>query len=75
MPVDKWVHFQVSAGVGKQSTATWNLGVTLPGQSPQTFASLPCDPQWKQLEWLGFVSNADTKTVYYLDNLDLSNKR
>ena len=75
MPAEKWVHFQVSAGVGKQSTATWSLVVTLPGQPPQTFGNLPCDPQWNQLEWLGFVSNADTKTVYYLDNLDLSNKR
>ena len=32
------------------------------------------DPQWKTLDWLGFVSNADAKTVFYLDNLFLENQ-
>jgi hypothetical protein len=26
------------------------------------------------VDWLGFVSNADRKTVFYLDNLFLENK-
>jgi hypothetical protein len=73
VPVGQWVHIEVSAGLGNQSTATWGLKLTLPGQSPQTFAKLPCDPQWKQLEWLAFISNADTNTVFYLDNLLLEN--
>jgi hypothetical protein len=73
VPVGQWVHLEVSAGLGDRSTGTWELKVTLPGQAPQTFASLPCDPQWKRLDWLGFVSNADAKTVFYLDNLLLDN--
>ena len=73
VPAGQWVHLEVSAGLGDQSTATWELKVTLPGQPPQTFGNLPCDPQWKQLDWLGFVSNADAKTVFYLDNLVLEN--
>ena len=73
VPAGQWVHVEVSAGLGNQSTATWELKLTLPGQAPQTFANLPCDPQWKRLDWLGFVSNADAKTVFYLDNLLLEN--
>ena len=73
LPAGKWVHFALSAGVGKQSTATWDLALSLPGGPLQTFSGLPCDPQWKQLEWLGFVSNANTKTVFYIDNLTLGN--
>jgi hypothetical protein len=73
VPVGQWVHLEVSAGLGDRSTATWELKVTLPGQLAQTFASLPCNPQWKRLDWLGFVSNADAKTVFYIDNLLLEN--
>ena len=65
--------FALSAGVGQQATATWDLALSLPGEPLQKFTGLPCDPQWKQLEWLGFVSNADTKTVFYIDNLTLGN--
>jgi parallel beta-helix repeat protein len=74
LPPGQWVHFEVTAAVGQKSTATWDLALTLPGQPAQQFAGLPCDPQWKQLEWLGFVSNADSKTVYHLDNLSLVNQ-
>jgi hypothetical protein len=71
VPMGQWIHVDVSAGLGDQSTGIWELKLTLPGQPPQTFAKLPCNPQWKQLDWLGFVSNADAKTVFYLDNLQL----
>jgi len=74
LPTDQWVRFRITAGLGTKSTGKWTLEVTLPGQPPQTFQDLPCDPRWKQLEWLGFVSNADAKTVYHLDNLTLDIK-
>ena len=28
-------------------------------------------PAWRQLRWLGFISMATEKTVFYLDNLKL----
>ena len=73
IPAGEWVHFEIRAGLGRQSTGTWELGVTLPGQAQQKFAGLACNGQWKQLEWIGFVSNADSQTTFYLDNLMLSN--
>ena len=74
LPADQWVHLEITATTGPKSTARWQLSLTLPGQPPQSFKDLPCDPCWKQLEWLGFVSNADTKTVFHIDNLSLSHK-
>jgi hypothetical protein len=50
------------------------VSITVAGQPAQSFAVLPGDPQWKRLNWLGFVSNADRKTFLYLDNLFLENK-
>lgn len=75
IPDNQWVHIEVKAGLGSKSTGTWDLSVTIPGQSPQKFTGLKnANPQWKQLNWLGFVSNAKVKTVYYVDNLELKNE-
>lgn len=75
MPSGQWVHFEVWATLGKASSGTWQLSVALPGAPAQTFSDLKCgNPNWKTLDWLGFVSDATTSTVYHLDNLKLSNQ-
>ena len=71
LPPSQWVHFEITAGLGKKADGTWNLTVTVPGQQPQSFGKLPCDPKWKQLQWMGFISNATETAVFYLDNLKL----
>jgi hypothetical protein len=74
MPAGKWVHFELSVGLGPQSTGTWDLAVTLPGEAPRRFTGLKNGhPDWKKLHWFGFCSTANAKTVFYLDNLKLSN--
>jgi len=73
LPVGQWVHFEIAAGLGPQSTGTWDLAVTLPGQPPKTFKGLANGkPDWKKLDWLGFSSSATHATVFYLDNLELT---
>jgi hypothetical protein len=73
-PENAWVRFELSAGIGPQSTGTWDLTVVLPGQAAQVFKRLPNgSPDWKKLDWLGFCSLATAKTVFYLDNLHLGN--
>ena len=74
IPTSQWVRLEIVAGLGRQSTGRWELTVTLPGQAPKRFADLPSHPAWKHLGWLGFVSNANGPSVFYLDNLSLSNK-
>jgi len=45
------------------------------GQQPQKFEKLPCDPKCKELQWLGFVSNATEKAVFFVDNVKLVTKQ
>ena len=72
LPHGQWIHFGITAGLGKSADGTWTLTVTVPGQEPRRFDKLPCDPKWKQFTWMGFVSNATDTAVFYLDNLKLT---
>jgi hypothetical protein len=72
LPHDQWVHLEAVCPLGTAATGTWTLSVTLPGQTPQTFAKLPCDPKFREFQWLGFISAATVKTVFYVDNVKLS---
>ncbi len=73
LPTGAWTHFEIAAGLGPQSSGTWDLTVRIPGRDPTVFRSLPNgSPQWKKLDWLGFSSLATEKTVFYLDNIELA---
>ncbi len=70
LPESKWVHFAIEAGHGEQSQDTWQLAVTLPGESARTFELPVGSPgEYKRLTWLGFVSAADADAVFWLDNV------
>ena len=62
----------MSAVIGDQTTGRWNLKVTPEGEPPLVFKDLPCrNPDMKSLGWVGFISNADEKTEFYLDDLSI----
>ena len=74
VPTGEWFHVAIDVGLGAKADDTWQLTVTLPGQQPRVFSDLKVvNPGWKKLTWVGFVSNAKTKTVFYLDNVKLAN--
>ncbi|HPC95943.1 MAG TPA: right-handed parallel beta-helix repeat-containing protein [Sedimentisphaerales bacterium] len=76
LPVGQWVHFAISADLGASNSGTWNLAVTLPGQEPRRFEKLANgNKTFEQLTWLGFISHATTKTVFYIDNLKIDNQQ
>lgn len=73
IPVGAWVHLEIACGLGKHASGTWVLVCTVSGQPPQSFRSLPCgEPKFNRLDWLGLVSLASNKTVFYVDNVRLS---
>ena len=73
IPNSVWVRYQVRAAIGKGRADKWDLTVTLPGSPPRRFDGLAnISPDFDALTWIGFVSNATEKTVFYLDDLDLS---
>lgn len=74
IPEKQWARIHIQAGLAGSSSGTWNLAVTVPGKPPQVLRDLKfVNPQWQHLDWLGFISQAKIKTVFYLDNIELKN--
>ena len=72
VPGDRWMRIDVVTGLGSVSTTTWELTVTPRGGEAQHFADLRyADPNYQTLGYLGFISNASDKSVFYLDNIEL----
>jgi hypothetical protein len=72
VPIGQWVHLDFVAALGKQATGSYDLAVTVAGEPPKRFEKLPTgSPAWKSLRWLGFISLATERTVFYLDNVSL----
>ena len=75
VPAGEWIRIEIFTTVGDGSTGLWDLHVTLPGEPVKKFANLAHQsPDWKALDWFGFISNADAATAYHLDNLTLINR-
>ncbi len=66
----QWLHFEIEAGLGALANAQWSLRIT-DGGGEVLFEDpmLPCDPEFKRILWLGFVSNGMAPAVMYLDNI------
>lgn len=74
LPLDTWIHLEVSAGLGGQSTGTWDLVVTIMGKEPVRFTKLNLQNEnWMTLDWLGFVSDGTKASNIYIDNIELKN--
>ncbi len=74
LPVEQWIHVEIAAALG-QSAKTWEMAVTLPDRQRKEFTGLRnANEKFEQLTWLGFTSNATRQTVFYLDNIELTNE-
>lgn len=72
LPVGKWIHLEITAALG-EGAGTWDLVVTPSGEEPKRFEKLPIrSPEWKTLDWLGFVSQADADAEIWIDDLELT---
>ncbi|MEX2577828.1 MAG: right-handed parallel beta-helix repeat-containing protein [Verrucomicrobiales bacterium] len=74
VPEDQWFHLDISARLGEE-VGTWDLIVTLPEGEPRRFEKLPVrHPDWQSLDWLGFVSQADTDSEIWIDDLEMTHR-
>ena len=72
VPTQKWIRFELKAVIGDAVTGRWSLKVTPEGEPTKEFKDLPCrNPDMKTLDWVGFISNANEKTEFYLDDLSI----
>jgi dienelactone hydrolase len=70
IPEGQWVTFEIVCPVGSghyDLTVTWEG----PEKKQKKYAGLACDPEFKELRWFGFASEATDKAVFYLDDLRL----
>jgi len=73
VPQSQWLHLDIDCGLGKDSTATYRLSITLPDGTEQVFDDLPNgSPDFKRLQWLGFISLATDRAVFYIDDVQLT---
>lgn len=73
LPVGQWIRFELRCGLGGESTGLWDLQVGLPNGAERRLSSLPfVSEEFSELQWVGFVSDADTATRLLLDNIVLS---
>lgn len=69
VPADGWIEIEIEAALGEKA-GRWDLAVTRPGSEPQRFRDLPAaHSEWSTLDWIGFVSQADTESTVEIDDL------
>lgn len=72
VPLGTWFRIEIVCPLGRLANGTYDLAIIRPTQPAQRFASLSCStPKFNRLEWLGFVSLASSKTVFYVDDVKL----
>ena len=71
LPHSQWLGIKITCGLGKQAKGQYDLSVRLADGTEKTFESLPCAPNCRLLNWLGWVASGTESSTFYLDNLKL----
>jgi len=75
VPISQWFHVEVEVRIGDKADGTFDLAVTLPGEEPRQFTSLPCDnPAFAEAFRCFFSAYATDKTVFFLDNIRIARR-
>lgn len=72
LPVGKWFRLQIDCGLGEKADGTFGLRVDLPNGEIRRFSKLKCDPYFKRLESCVFISASNEYSVFYIDNLNIT---
>ena len=68
-PSNTWAKIEITATLGEKAKGLWTLKITPEGQPAQEWKDLVTDAGWNELAWLGFVSTAQEKVAFWLDDL------
>ncbi|MCF6311919.1 MAG: right-handed parallel beta-helix repeat-containing protein [Verrucomicrobiales bacterium] len=71
LPTDTWLQIEISAALADQA-GKWQVKLTLPGKPIQIIKDLPNrSPQWKQVNWIGFICPPKLASEIWIDHLKL----
>ena len=72
VPVKRWLRLEIVAELGAGAPKTWTVRLTPKGEATQEVKGLPFrSPKFDHLGWLGFISNANEATEFYVDEIDI----
>lgn len=74
LPQGQWLKFTITCPLGDGANGSWELNVSLP-DGFAVIGTFPCNKEFRSLDWLGFISNASDKSVWYLDDLQVEPKK
>ncbi len=72
-PIGTWVTVTIKAATGKK-TSSWKATIIHEDGLKFEFTNLPCDPEWTELNWLGFTSGGSKEAVLHLDDLSFTSR-
>lgn len=68
----EWHNFEIIADLSEASGSRWTLRVTSSTGDPRVWRDLPfANPECFKVNWIGLMSNATKKTVFYLDGFSV----
>jgi len=72
VPADRWVHVVMLAAIGARAERKWRLVLTQEDGTSVRVDDLPMESDtFRQLTWIGFISDADGPAVTHLDSIRL----
>ena len=71
VPLGKWIHIEMACPLGDRATGTFDLRFGAVGDKATELKALPCDPNFRELQWLGFCADAKVAAAFYVDNIKL----
>ncbi len=69
IPLGQWVNVKIQLTCGSENPGTYTLELSIPGGKPIAKTITNSSPQFKNITWLGFISNSDEDALFYIDNL------
>lgn len=76
IPHREWVKVEIQCVVGPGKSGTFDMTVTVLGQTPHEHRGLPSGhPDFRRLTWVGFASTATDKQTFYIDDLRVNRAR
>ncbi len=71
LPADRWARVEMTVALGPDRTGTWSASVTPEGGETQQFADLPLSDDFAELEWVGFIAEAQADAAFYVDDVSV----
>ncbi|MBI3920974.1 MAG: right-handed parallel beta-helix repeat-containing protein, partial [Armatimonadetes bacterium] len=72
IPVEQWIHIEIECALGKKAPRTYSVAITSSGGTMQRFENIAyTGKDFVELHWLGFVSTAENKAVFFVDNVKI----